>query len=304
MKKFLKIFLILLLISLIGGTIIKLSKKSKSINVNSSIDIVYELKRSIIITEVNKEIKLLDNVISENKLSIDIQGEYDISKENIYHLNYILSTDNKATKEPFTLIVASNIAKTTNNFDIYTINGVTYVDNTLIVNKSFSLPQNYQPLNENNINCLDCLDSQMMEQFFKMQADAFMNNLNLFISSGFRSFERQQELYTMYTSKDGQEMADIYSARPGHSEHQTGLAFDLNSVDSSFADTSEGKWVNENCYKYGFIVRYPKDKETITGYKYEPWHLRYVGEGLAKIIYNNGNWLTLEEYFGIPSSYQ
>ena len=282
----------------------KLSKKSKSINVNSSIDIVYELKRSIIITEVNKEIKLLDNVISENKLSIDIQGEYDISKENIYHLNYILSTDNKATKEPFTLIVASNIAKTTNNFDIYTINGVTYVDNTLIVNKSFSLPQNYQPLNENNINCLDCLDSQMMEQFFKMQADAFMNNLNLFISSGFRSFERQQELYTMYTSKDGQEMADIYSARPGHSEHQTGLAFDLNSVDSSFADTAEGKWVNENCYKYGFIVRYPKDKETITGYKYEPWHLRYVGESLAKIIYNNGNWLTLEEYFGIPSSYQ
>ena len=304
MKKFLKIFLILLLISLIGGTIIKLSKKSKSINVNSSLDIVYELKKSIIITEINKEINLLDNVISENKLSIDIQGEYDISKENIYHLNYILSTDNKATKEPFTLIVASNIAKTTNNFDIYTINGVTYVDNTLIVNKSFSLPQNYQPLNENNINCLDCLDSQMMEQFFKMQADAFMNNLNLFISSGFRSFERQQELYTMYTSKDGQEMADIYSARPGHSEHQTGLAFDLNSVDSSFADTAEGKWVNENCYKYGFIVRYPKDKETITGYKYEPWHLRYVGESLAKIIYNNGNWLTLEEYFGIPSSYQ
>ena len=282
----------------------KLSKKSKSINVNSSLDIVYELKKSIIITEINKEINLLDNVISENKLSIDIQGEYDISKENIYHLNYILSTDNKATKEPFTLIVASNIAKTTNNFDIYTINGVTYVDNTLIVNKSFSLPQNYQPLNENNINCLDCLDSQMMEQFFKMQADAFMNNLNLFISSGFRSFERQQELYTMYTSKDGQEMADIYSARPGHSEHQTGLAFDLNSVDSSFADTAEGKWVNENCYKYGFIVRYPKDKETITGYKYEPWHLRYVGESLAKIIYNNGNWLTLEEYFGIPSSYQ
>ena len=282
----------------------KLSKKSKSINVNSSIDIVYELKRSIIITEVNKEIKLLDNVISENKLSIDIQGEYDISKENIYHLNYILSTDNKATKEPFTLIVASNIAKTTNNFDIYTINGVTYVDNTLIVNKSFSLPQNYQPLNENNINCLDCLDSQMMEQFFKMQADAFMNNLNLFISSGFRSFERQQELYTMYTSKDGHDMADIYSARPGQSEHQTALAFDLNSVDSSFADTAEGKWVNENCYKYGFIVRYPKDKETITGYKYEPWHLRYVGESLAKIIYNNGNWLTLEEYFGIPSSYQ
>ena len=121
MKKFLKIFLILLLISLIGGTIIKLSKKSKSINVNSSLDIVYELKKSIIITEINKEINLLDNVISENKLSIDIQGEYDISKENIYHLNYILSTDNKATKEPFTLIVASNIAKTTNNFDIYTI---------------------------------------------------------------------------------------------------------------------------------------------------------------------------------------
>ena len=130
-----------------------------------------------------------------------------------------------------------------------------------------------------------------------------MNNLNLFISSGFRSFERQQELYTMYTSKDGQEMADIYSARPGHSEHQSGLCFDLNGTNSNFLETETGKWVNENAYKYGFILRYPKDKQSYTGYNFEAWHFRYVGVSLATTLYNNGNWISLEEYLGIDSKY-
>lgn len=305
MLKNIKVLLVLfIIIIVIGGLSIKEYKKRNSIVVNKSVDFIYEIQNKIIITEVNSNINLLDNVNCPNDINVKIQGTYDFSKENIYNLNYILSTSKEAVKEPFTLVVASNIRKTKNNFNIYTVNDITYVDNTLVVNKSFSLPSNYYPINQNNVNCIDCLDSKVMEEFFKMQADAFLNNLNLYISSGFRSYERQQELYTMYTLKDGQEVAEIYSARPGHSEHQTGLAFDLNSVDSTFADTDEGKWVNENCYKYGFIIRYPKDKDTITGYKYEPWHLRYVGQDLAEIIYNNGNWLTLEEYYGIPSSYQ
>ena len=90
---------------------------------------------------------------------------------------------------------------------------------------------------------------------------------------------------------------------PGNSEHQTGLCFDLNSIDDSFGDTVEGRWVNDNCYKYGFCIRFPKGKDAYTGYQYESWHLRYVGKDLAEKLYNNGNWISLEEYFGITSEY-
>ena len=105
-------------------------------------------------------------------------------------------------------------------------------------------------------------------------------------------------------ARDGKQEADTYSARPGHSEHQTGLAFDLNTIDDSFANTAEGKWINDNCYRYGLILRYPKGKEEITGYQYESWHLRYVGKELAQKLYNNGNWMTLEEHFNITSKYE
>ena len=97
--------------------------------------------------------------------------------------------------------------------------------------------------------------------------------------------------------------ADTYSSRPGNSEHQTGLCFDLNSIEDSFQYTSEGKWVNDNCYKYGFCIRFPKGKDAYTGYQYESWHLRYVGTELAEKLYNNGDWISLEEYFGITSEY-
>ena len=110
--------------------------------------------------------------------------------------------------------------------------------------------------------------------------------------------------FESYVENDGKDAADNYSARPGHSEHQTGLAFDLNSITDDFQYTNEGIWVNENCYRYGFILRYPKNKEEITGYKYESWHLRYVGIDLATKLYNNSDWITLEEYFNLTSEYK
>ena len=102
---------------------------------------------------------------------------------------------------------------------------------------------------------------------------------------------------------DGKALADTYSARPGHSEHQSGLAIDINMADSAFDSSPEAKWLNDNAYKYGFILRYPKGKDNITGYMYESWHFRYVGTELANKLYNDGNWITLEEYFGIDSKY-
>ncbi len=171
----------------------------------------------------------------------------------------------------------------------------TYINNILIVNKSYPLPKDYRPDN-------DELTSETSNAFEKMRVDAQAEGLNLYISSGFRSYEYQAQLYQRYADRDGYEKADTYSARAGYSEHQTGLAFDLNTIDDSFANTPEGKWVAENCWKYGFILRYPKGKEAQTGYQYEPWHLRYLGEDMAKKVYDSG--LCLEEYLGITSQYK
>ena len=133
------------------------------------------------------------------------------------------------------------------------------------------------------------------EAFMKMVDGAMLDNIILKNSSAYRSYDYQVNLYDKYVKRDGKEKADIYSARPGYSEHQTGLCADINTINSSFANTKEAKWLAKNAYKYGFILRFPKDKEDVTGYKYEPWHYRYVGIKVAKIIYEEN--LTLEEYY-------
>ena len=171
--------------------------------------------------------------------------------------------------------------------------GVTYIDGCLIQNKTYSIPASYG----------DGLTAETQAAFDAMEADAKKEGLDIYISSGFRSYEYQEKIYNNYVKQDGVEKADTYSARPGHSEHQTGLTFDLNTITDAFANTPEGKWVNDNCYKYGFILRYPKGKSHETGYKYEPWHMRYVGLELAEKLYNNGDWITIEDYFGLTSKY-
>ena len=168
---------------------------------------------------------------------------------------------------------------------------VTYIDGILIANKTYALPKDYNP----------GVDSKAKRAFDEMQAAAGREGLNIYISSGFRSYEYQAGLYNRYVSNHGKAEADRFSARPGHSEHQTGLAFDLNTIDDSFAGTAEGKWVAEHCHEYGFIIRYPEGKEHITGYLYEPWHIRYLGVENATKVYESGK--TLEEYLGITSEY-
>lgn len=119
--------------------------------------------------------------------------------------------------------------------------------------------------------------------------------------SAFRSYERQKQIYNNNVRNRGTEKTDKVSAIPGSSEHQTGLSIDVScnsvgcSLEKSFGKTPEGKWLSKNCYKYGFVIRYPKNKSDITGYSYEPWHIRYVGKNLAEYLYKNK--LTLEEYY-------
>lgn len=201
--------------------------------------------------------------------------------------------------------------KTSKGFDITEINGITYIDGYLMANKTYFLTEDYVPDNtytkaDGNATkqCATCINNIAYNAWKEMKADAKALSLNIYISSGFRSFVTQRNIYNRNVNKNGQASADTYSARPGSSEHQTGLAFDLNTIDSSFAKTAEGRWVAENAHRYGYIIRYPKGKTNKTGYIYEPWHLRYVGSELAEKLYNNGEWLSMEEYFGITSSYE
>ena len=172
--------------------------------------------------------------------------------------------------------------------------GRTYVDGHLIVNKTFSLPSSYAPGITNNTKAA----------WKAMKKAAAADGINLYISSGYRSYGTQKSLYGSYKSMYGRSTADVFSARPGHSEHQSGLALDLNIVKDWFAGTKEAKWLSRNCWKYGFVIRYPEGKSYNTGYKYEPWHVRYVGKTLAEKLYNGGKWLAMEEYYGITSRYR
>lgn len=181
---------------------------------------------------------------------------------------------------------------TSKGYSITTVEGVTYVDGILIANKTYALPETYAP---------GGLTDETYAAFTKMQSAASAEGLYLFVKSGYRSFYDQRYIYNGYAESDGAAAADRYSARAGHSEHQSGMAIDVNSTASSFADTPEGVWLKNNCHKYGFIIRYPDGKEHITGYMYEPWHVRYVGVDLAGAVTDSG--LCLEEYFGITSSY-
>ena len=116
----------------------------------------------------------------------------------------------------------------------------------------------------------------------------------------FGEFAKARNVYQQASASGdvkGVAKADTYSARPGHSEHQTGLAMDLNIINDTFHNTKEAKWLASNCYKYGFILRYPKGKTNETGYKYESWHFRYVGKDVAKVM-DDGD-LSLEEYYAI-----
>ncbi len=171
------------------------------------------------------------------------------------------------------------------------IDGCTYADGVLIVNKSYMVPQSYG----------SGITAETQQAFDTMQSAAAREGLTLFICSGFRSYDYQATLYNNYVARDGQTAADTYSARPGHSEHQTGLALDINSTDGSMATSAEGLWLAEHCAEYGFVIRYPQGKEHITGYMYEPWHVRYLGTELAAELTEKE--LTLEEYFGLTSEY-
>lgn len=171
-------------------------------------------------------------------------------------------------------------------------NGMTFVDGILIVNKTYSLPSDYAP----------GVSTIAQNAFDEMAAAAAQDGITLFVNSSYRSYQDQESLYNSYAAERGTEAADEVSSRPGHSEHQTGLTFDVNTTEDSFAGTPEANWLAEHCAEYGFIIRYPEGKEDKTGYVYEPWHIRYLGKEKAQAVTKSG--LCLEEYLGVTSDYK
>lgn len=259
---------------------------------------------------LGSDVDLLEGVSatdnSGEEITVTVEGSYDVNQAGIYELKLVAvdSSLNKA-EEKLTLRVkdaaSSSAGQTPETISFITSkgfpgeirNGVVYIDGYLIANKTYSLPASYG----------SGLTVEMLSAFNQMAAAAKADGLNIFIVSGFRSYSYQENLYNRYAARDGAEKADTYSARAGHSEHQSGLAADVNSVSNSFAETPEAIWLSDNCYQYGFILRYPEEKTDETGYQYEPWHFRYVGTELAAKLYNGGDWITMEDYFGITSKY-
>lgn len=173
----------------------------------------------------------------------------------------------------------------------------------ILVNKYNYLPNDYVPNNLEKISSRFTSSTRELvyearDSFEKMATAALEDGYTIRAISSYRSFDYQKGLYDNYVKKDGVLLADTYSARPGYSEHQTGLVVDIdngNSDFNNFDETEEFLWMQENCFLYGFILRYPKGKEEITGYNYESWHYRYVGKSIASFIYKND--ITYDEYY-------
>lgn len=220
---------------------------------------------------------LNDKVKIENNVNINVPGTYEVI--------YTVIDDNSNEGE---------IKRTVKVFEFDDMNagyneiveGPTYINGILIVNKKYSIPTDFK-----------ADDTASKAALKELQNAAKKEGHSLPLKSGYRSYNTQKDLYNRYLNNRGKVFADGRAARAGHSEHQTGLAFDVGIVSESFGSTATGKWLENNCYKFGFIIRYPKYKELITGYNYEPWHIRYVGIEVATQIMENN--LTLEEYLGV-----
>lgn len=248
-----------------------------------------------IITIINSGYDLMRYPASDLLSSLVLEKYY-INKNVARYLDY--GNSNKLSAENIISIVNSSADK-----DYYSDVKISNLDdgNLILVNKFYHLPDKYEPedlitlSSKYNKGTNSKMRKEAAEAFMEMVDAALLDNVILKNASAYRSYEYQANLYDSYVERDGKKNADIYSARAGYSEHQTGLCTDINTIDSSFHGTNEFNWLYKNSYKYGFIIRFPKGKEKITGYNYEPWHYRYVGKKAAKIIYKNN--LTLEEYY-------
>lgn len=256
------------------------------------------LSSSKVVTLVNGNIDAISEIYDE---TIDkfLNAEYFV-KENL--TRYLKYQKNKKTD------VKTTIAHINSNLDSNYYTNIKKTDiskgSKMIVNKYYALESNYIPNNLVSIDKQYGYSSQIQkeayEAFQKLVLNAKEQGFNFYIRSAYKSYQVQKNLYELYCAQEKQEVTDTHFARPGHSEYQTGYALDivseLNNSLNSFENTKESEWLKANAHKFGFILRFPKGKEKITGFKAEPWHYRYAGLEVAKEIYEKD--ITFEEYYG------
>lgn len=262
----------------------------------------------------NEDIKFIKKELSEDNINYLIENQIDnelatdIINESYYIDNYLEKYINYFNSNP-TLDSKEVITRINSHLDEDFYTNTEKTDDTLgkfvILNKHYYSDGNYQGKDLVTVNAEYNLygyefqlSKECYEAFLKMYNDAKEKGYAFKINSAYRSYEKQVSIYQGWVNKDGQALADTYSARAGYSEHQTGYAFDIRDypfTNDDYSKTKSFTWVSENAHNYGFIIRFPENKEYITGYQYEPWHYRYVGIEAAKYIHDND--ITFEEYY-------
>lgn len=275
----------------------------------------FNAEDNVKVTDNSEVLKLVDEV--PNKMSsggykyswYKIDSDVDTSSPKEYTVT-VTACDkygNEAETRSFSVTVENKEALSTYDEGTH----VSYNTDSLLVvaNKKNALPDGYEPDDLRVVNTLNTNNWKMREEaataLETMFAAASEDGITLVACSGYRSQAYQVTLYNSYVSKYGRDEADTISSRPGYSDHQTGLAMDIGDHDqatvfsSAMENTPEGQWLYEHAHEYGFILRYPKGKDDITGYTFEPWHYRYIGVEDATNLYNISPDYTLEEYLGV-----
>lgn len=259
-----------------------------------------------------EEAKKLIEILPDEKLNYILDNEYNEMYYNIVSQKYYLNKNfdkyiqYKEYHEDTSYEDVIAIVNVHANAGWYNESYETNINDgfLIIVNKFYHLDKSYERTDLQNINLAYAYANNsaaeiVIEKFKQMRDDIEEEmNVHLMVNSSYRSYEDQEEIYNEF-KKVSLKYADSYAARPGYSEHQTGLAIDITSLEhptaNEFKESEEYKWLKENCHKYGFILRYPEGKEHITGYSTESWHFRYVGEEAATQIYKEN--ITFDEYY-------
>ena len=253
-----------------------------------------------------KEINVLNNKLNNNSINVLLENDYIKDITNIISINYFNEKNLKRYIDYYqnqNLDIETTITYVNIGLDNKYYSNIINIENgndiKVLVNKYNKLNSKYVPKDLETISAKygnGKLRSEARIAFEKMCSDAKKDNIKIYSGSSYRSYSYQLNLYNNYVKIDGIEETDTYAARAGHSEHQTGLAVDILNSKWDYIDENnkEYTWLVNNSYKYGYILRYPKGKEKITGYIYEPWHYRYLGIDLATII--NDQDITYDEY--------
>ena len=241
---------------------------------------------------------LLERDYNEHILGI-MTEKYYLRKNLEEYLTYKSENPDKSNTDVISIV------NTSSNIDWYDVIKPSDISrgNLVLVNKYNYLPDNYEIEDLVNMSIKVAfsgkeIKKEVYDAFYNLSMDARKEDLTIVANSTYRDYNYQAALYKRYKNNKGQNYADSYAARPGHSEHQTGLAIDVSTLNSSmenFHETEEYTWLINNAHKYGFILRYPEGKEYITGYNYESWHYRYVGVDVATQIKNEN--ITFDEYY-------